>query len=288
MSYRRPPLRSIEVFAAAADALSFQQAAAALHLTPSAVSHRIRELEALLGQPLFVRAHRQLAFTEAGLRYHTAVREAIAQLHAASDTLRRPSGNTLHISATQSFARTWLMPRLAVYRRENPAVEVVLETDLKLADVARGEAHAGIRFGLGRWAGLSAHRLLELHALPLRAPGRRPQRPSDRALVQEPLLALRVGPDLWAEWCAASGLAKPSGRLQLYDHIDVLYEAAANGLGLALGGEPLASAWMGSGRLVPAFRAAPQRMRHSYYLVHRPQDAEWPPLKALRECLLRR
>jgi len=286
MSTRRPPLRSIEVFAAAAEWLSFQKAAATLHLTPSAVSHRIRELEATLGQALFVRSHRQLQFTEAGERYHAAVKEALAQLHAASDAMRLPRGNILRISATQSFASTWLMPRLAAYRRAHPEVELVLDTDLKLVDFAQGEAHAAVRFGAGRWPGLSAHRLLDLQAFPVAAPGRKPQRVSAKALARETLLAVRAGPDLWAEWCSLSGLAKPGGKLQWFDHVNVLYEAAANGLGMALGSEPLVTPWITTGRLVPAFVDAPKVMRHSYYLVHRPQDADWPPLKALREKLL--
>ncbi len=189
----RPSLRSIEVFAAAAEALSFQQAAARLNLTPSAVSHRIRELETVLGQPLFLRAHRQLTLTEAGLRYLAAVREALAALHAASDALRLPRGNTLRLSATLSFASTWLMPRLAAFQRAHPGIELVLATDLKLADFARGEAHAAVRFGAGRWPGLTAHRLLDLHAYPVRAPGRKPARASSAALAREPLLAVRAG-----------------------------------------------------------------------------------------------
>ncbi|MES2884414.1 MAG: LysR substrate-binding domain-containing protein [Pseudomonadota bacterium] len=282
----RPALRSVEVFAAAAETLSFQQAAAVLHLTPSAVSHRIRELEATLGQPLFLRGHRQLVLTEAGVRYHLAVREALAALHDASDALRLPRGNTLRLSATLSFASTWLMPRLARFRRANPEVELVLETDLKLVDFARGEAHAAVRFGSGRWAGLASQRLLDLHAFPVCAPGRKPQRATAAALRREPLLAVTAGPDLWAEWCALAGLAKPLDRPQRFDHVHVLYEAAANGLGIALGSAPLVSPWLTSGRLVAAFTDPPQLMRHSFYLVHRPQDADWPPLKALREVLL--
>ena len=250
------------------------------------MSHRIRELEQVLGQPLFVRAHRQLALTEAGQRYLAAVREALAALHGASDALRLPRGNTLRLSATLSFASSWLMPRLAAFQRAHPEIEMVLETDLKLADFARGEAHAAVRFGAGRWPGLTAHRLLDLTAYPVRAPGRKATRASSAALAREPLLAVRAGPDLWAEWCAGAGLTQPAAEPLRFDHVNLMYEAAANGLGMALGSAPLVTPWIDSGRLVPAFRDAPLPMRHSYYLVHRPQDAAWPPLKALREQLL--
>ncbi len=283
----RPSLRSIEVFAAAAEVLSFQQAAAVLHLTPSAVSHRIRELEQTLGQPLFVRLNRRLEFTAAGLRYHDSVRAALSVLHAASDQLRLARGNSLRLSATLSFASTWLMPRLAAYRREYPEVELILETDLKLVDLVRGETHAAVRFGAGRWPGLTAHRLLDLVAQPVRSPGAAPKRLTAEALAREPLLGIRAGPDLWAEWCGLAGMAKPPSKVQLFDHANVLYEAAANGLGLALGTEPLLTPWLQSGRLVPAFTRAAHTMRSSYYLVHRPQDADWLPLKALAATLLK-
>lgn len=283
---RRPALRSIEVFAAAAEALSFQQAAAGLHLTPSAVSHRIRELETTLGQPLFLRGNRRLALTEAGARYHAAVAEALRALHAASDALQQPQGTVLRLSTTLSFASTWLMPRLARYRRQHPQFELVLDTDVQLAELGPGGPQAAIRFGAGRWSGLAATRLLDLAAFPVCAPGRKPARLSATALARAPLLAVRAGPDLWAEWCALAGLPKPAGKVQLFDHANVLYEAAANGLGVALGTEPLVSPWLRSGRLVPAYTGAPVTMRSSFYLVHRPQDADWPPLSALRALLL--
>lgn len=282
----RPSLRSIEVFAAAAEALSFQKAAAVLHLTPSAVSHRIRELEQTLGQTLFVRLNRRLEFTAAGTRYYASVREALAALHAASDSLRLPQGNSLRLSATSSFTSTWLMPRLAAFRRAHPQFELLLDINLDLVDFSRGETQAAVRFGDGHWRGLTAHRLLDLVAQPVRPPGAVPRRLTAEALAREPLLGIRAGPDLWAEWCGLAGLEKPVGKLQLFDDANVLYEAAVNGLGLALGTEPLLTPWLRSGRLVPAFTSAARTLRSSYYLVHRPQDAGWPPLKALTATLL--
>src|SRR6185369_13923426 len=64
-----PPLHTLPAFEAAARLGSFLAAAEALHLTPSAISHRIRLLEEHLGQPLFERRHRAVVLTASGRRY---------------------------------------------------------------------------------------------------------------------------------------------------------------------------------------------------------------------------
>src|SRR5574343_603251 len=93
-----PPLHSLPAFEAAARLGSFQAAADTLHLTPSAISHRIRQLETHLGQDLFERRHRAIVLTAAGRRYLAVVRDALLRLDEASAVLRAPRRERLRIS----------------------------------------------------------------------------------------------------------------------------------------------------------------------------------------------
>ena len=78
-----PSLDDLAAFAAVADARSFRQAAAALGVTPSALSHRLRALEARLGLRLLHRTTRKLVLTETGELYLERVRQILAEIDEA-------------------------------------------------------------------------------------------------------------------------------------------------------------------------------------------------------------
>ncbi len=86
-----PPLRSLEAFRAVMRQGSFTAAAEALGLTPAAVSHRIRELERVLGSPLFERRNRAVFATDAARRYHEALQEGFQRLEAATRIVSQPA-----------------------------------------------------------------------------------------------------------------------------------------------------------------------------------------------------
>src|SRR5258708_39506122 len=113
MGKRMPPFKSIEAFVVAARALSFTDAACALHLTVPAVSRRIQSLETELGVPLFHRKHRALELTDVGASYLSRLAPAIETIRHASDRLRGHShGHSLKVSLPASLAANWLVPRL--------------------------------------------------------------------------------------------------------------------------------------------------------------------------------
>ncbi|MCA1940163.1 MAG: LysR family transcriptional regulator, partial [Caenispirillum bisanense] len=87
MAYKLPPLNTLRLFEAAGRHLSFKEAAAELHVTPSAVSHAVGALEAWLGVPLFIRTHRALELTEAGRAYLPGVAEALRLLAAVTEAV---------------------------------------------------------------------------------------------------------------------------------------------------------------------------------------------------------
>src|SRR5260370_6363290 len=117
-----PPLTALLAFERAASQLSFRRAARDLALSPSAISHQIRELEALFGVKLFVRGARSVRLTADGERYLAKVSGALAALQEAGREMlrhRRDRGNEPLISALPFFTRAVLNPTLAAFKRRD-------------------------------------------------------------------------------------------------------------------------------------------------------------------------
>ena len=287
---RTPSLRSIAVFVAAGRALSFSTAAQTLGLTPSAVSRRIADLEHELGVALFRRFNRRIELTTAGARYLAAVGGALDIIDRESEALRPPRRQTtLRLSVLQSFATLWLLPRLAAFKQARPDLEVEIETSSELMDMTGDRYDAAIRFGTGHWPGLAADRLFRTQVFAVAAPGLlRAGRPiAPAALDRVVLFDIVQAPDLWEQYLHGVGLAgyRPSQRRR-FDNVQVMYEAAANRLGVALATDELAGGLLAAGRLVKPFRNDPVPMRQSYYLVYRKERRDRPALRALRAALL--
>jgi LysR family glycine cleavage system transcriptional activator len=286
---RLPSLRAVEIFAIAGRTLSFAAAAQAVNLTPSAVSRRIQNLEMELGTPLFARFNRRVELTQAGTRFLDAAERAIHLIEEETAALRPPRQlGLLRVSALQSVS-PWLLPRLAELRRQRPDIDVKVETSAELVDLKAGAFDAAIRFGAGRWSGLAAERLFETRSFAVAAPSHWPcgAPASIAGLDQATFLGVVHMPDLWRQYF--SGLGFPGyrpQRVQVFDNLQVLHEAAASGLGLALTSWELAEFQLSAGRLAPAFCNEPVPLRQAYYLVCRKDRREEPALRALRGALV--
>ncbi len=257
---RWPSLDSLRAFEAAARHLSFGQAAAELHVTPSALSHRIKALEEELGYDLFRRLTRKVALTDAGEVLAEGMRRGLAEIGASLELLeRRTSDRALTVTTVPSFAGRWLMPRLPTFYAANPGVEVHLTAGTRRADLRSGEADLAIRFGTGNYPGLFARHLMNESVFPVVAPALLARHgriavPAD--IVRYPLLhdeeALRGGHDGdWSMWFAQLGLAPPAlDRGQRFSSAELVLEAAAGGLGVALARRSLVERELRDGELV--------------------------------------
>lgn len=279
-----PPLHTLPAFEAAARLGSFLAAAEALHLTPSAISHRIRQLEAHLGQALFERRHRAVVLTAAGRRYLAVVREALLKLDEASALLRAPGRERIRLSAAPALGSTWLVGRVAEYQRTHPDVEFSLGTATGLGPLLNGEADIGLRYGEEEWPGLLAWKLFEERVFPVCAPAlaaslRTPADLDAARLLRHPLLS-------WSRWFAAAGLRRPEPSAgPAYEDALLMLEGAAAGHGVALMAATLAAPYLESGRLVQPFAVdCPDR---SFYVVAPPAVQERPALMAFIRWLLR-
>ncbi|NHC08561.1 LysR substrate-binding domain-containing protein [Azonexus fungiphilus] len=279
-----PPLHTLPAFETAARLGSFLAAAQALHLTPSAISHRIRLLEAHLGQPLFERRHRAVALTPAGRRYLVVVRDTLLRLDEASARLRAPQHERLRISAAPALGSRWLVSRVAAYQHRHPTLEFALSTATGLGPLLAGEADLGLRYGEEEWPGLLAWKLFEERIFPVCSPALAADlsQPADLdrcRLLRHPLLS-------WQRWFAAAGLnrGEPASGPRYEDAL-LMLEGAAAGHGVALMAASLAEPWLADGRLCRPFAAeCPDR---SFYVVAPPAIQERPAAMAFIRWLVR-
>lgn len=172
MSDSIPPLLGLHAFEASARHLSFAAAALELHLSPSAISQRIRVLEKHLGTALFVRRPRSLRLTEAGQAYLPAVRDLFEDLAAATNGLFGSTDRAvLTVRVQASYASTWLAPRLPAFCAAFPHIDVHMITAIWTDALPPSEIDLEIRQGNGSWPGFRATKLHDDHAVAVYGPG---------------------------------------------------------------------------------------------------------------------
>ena len=146
----RTSIKAIQAFEAAARLGSFALAADELAVTPSAISHQVRLLEAQIGVLLFQRVHRSVVLTDTGREYAAEVMAAFAQIEAATLTAASAGGTTaLTIHSTPSVATQWLMRRLPAYGDLHPEIDLRLQSSVNRVDLGQGIVDVDIRYNPG-------------------------------------------------------------------------------------------------------------------------------------------
>lgn len=290
MRQLHPPIHLLKAFATTARFGSISRAAEALHLTQSAVSKQVRELEAVTGVPLFVRLRKRLSLTPAGQRYEEAIRGVLAQLEAATLDLitSGDGGGALHLSTLPTFGAKWLIPRLPAFQAASPQIALHFVPYVQGYDFRRADLDCSILFGDGVWPGAVADYLTgrEVVLIAPPAPRRRPllRRPQDVAKF-ECLRHISV-PNAWAHWCEAHGVVGLNTQAgpQL-DQFHSLIRAVAAGMGVALVPQCLVRDDIASG-IVSAPLDDGYVDDLGYWLCYPEAKARLPTLAAFRQWLL--
>jgi LysR family glycine cleavage system transcriptional activator len=286
MAYRFPPLDALLVFEAAGRHLSFKMAANELGVTPSAVSHRIRALETQIGAPLFVRTRNVLALSKAGTAYLPRVRDAFEILAGATGSLpgRRPTGR-LSVSVAPTFGARWLVPNLRHFSTKHPEIEVSIDTTYRQVEFLREGVDVGIRMGRGDWPDLYAVRLAQEELVPVCTPAlaKSIRKPSD--LDEATLLHVTNVSEDWQSWFGLAGI-RPAGESRglRFDTIHMATQAAARGLGVAMGRLPLVADELAAGTLVQVL-GPPHRCATGYWFVAGRESLVRPEVVAFRNWL---
>ena len=267
-SRRIPPIQCLLTFEALARLRSVTLTADELCVTPSAVSHRVRQLEQTLGTQLFGRA--DFSLTTDGSAYLAQVREGLAALLRFPGAVGTPAKRRLKIAVTPTFARAILIPRLRQFADAYPEIDLALQVSIPLLDVVAEDADLVVRFGPGRYADMEHVRLAGDTVTPLAAPAFvREHGPFERPEDLERARLLRSPLDPWRGWFAAAGLPwdEPAEGSQFND-VGLMCDAAAAGMGVALVRLKLGALWLDNGTLVRLFDVdAPSP--HAHYLCWR-------------------
>ncbi len=289
MSRRLPPLNALRAFEAAARHLSFTRAADELNVTQAAVSHQIKLLEDRLGIPVFRRLNRALMLTDAGQALFPSVGEALDILAAAVDRLHRHDRTgELTVSTMDSFAATWLVPRLGRFRKIHPDIDVRITTSDHSVDFDRENVDVAIRYGPGDWENLYVKRLMTEELFPVCAPsllqnGPAIETPAD--LKNHTLLHDNMRVD-WRMWLMAAGeTGIDAERGPGYEHSNLVLLAAEQGDGVALARSVLVDRALVSGRLVKPFNLS-LPTNYAYYMVCPHASLDRPKVKAFGEWIL--
>jgi DNA-binding transcriptional LysR family regulator len=199
MRYDLPDLRLV---AAIADSGSLTRAAELVHLAPSSASHRLTQLEAALGVPLFARHARGLTPTAAGeslLRHARQVFAQLEQMHA--DLAPYASGliSQVTVFANTNAINCFLPEDLGVFLREHPQVRICLEEQPSPAiirAVAAGQVDIGVVADEGGLAGLATRPYRRDRLVLIVPPGHRlagPQAVAFADVLGEPFVCLHAG-----------------------------------------------------------------------------------------------
>ena len=269
-----PQSRSLVVFEAAGRLLNFSASGRQLGMSQAAISKQVQVLEELIGLKLFVRSNRGLALTTAGRRLHQAVSIGLNHIADAVEEIRpRYQMGRITITTTIALASVWLMPRIANFRAEHPAIDLrVIATDAVLDLVGEG-IDVGLRYGLGQWPGVASQKLFGIELFPVCSPtflaGRKPIA-STNDLLKATLLHVDEPNSQdadWNVWTKAVGATRVASAGGLhFNNYPLLIQAAVNGQGIALGWGHLIEDLLANGALV---QCLPTRLllKPAFFLV---------------------
>ena len=256
--YDLPPLNALRAFEAVARRSSFKAAAAELLVTPTAISHQIRQLEAALQLHLMDRTPRSVVLTPEGKILYQATVAAFSQIGDALARLRVPRTRAiLTLSSTAAFLSRWLVPRVEQIRLVLPDLDLRLHASDAVVPLEPGGIDIAIRYGVGPFGGVDSTPLFADSYAPVCSPSLGIRTHGD--LRNASLLHIdgrrqpRHEPD-WRRWCDAAGVQDidTAVGLRFTDSVHALQSAIA-GQGIVIVSLLLAADALASGLLVRPF-----------------------------------
>ncbi|MCA0399637.1 MAG: LysR family transcriptional regulator [Proteobacteria bacterium] len=289
MALRLPPLATLRIFEAAARLQSFKLAASEIGLTPSAVSHGIDTLEKWLEVRLFDRAGRTVTLTEIGRQYLPYVAEGLSMIGVGTERVASgPHRKRVSVSVAPTFAMEWLVPRLARFNALHPDIAVLIDTSHRQALFPLDGVDLAIRMGKGPWPNTNSQLLMRESLVPVASPAYLAGLGGASGLDWAKAKFIHVSSveNDWSSWFSGVGLEAPDGASHLhFDTVHLALDAAAEGLGIAIGRLPLLDKHLHSGRLVRASdRVLP--IETGYWLAAPPGDETRREIRAFQRWVL--
>ncbi|MFT5644891.1 MAG: LysR family glycine cleavage system transcriptional activator [Janthinobacterium sp.] len=268
MLARIPPIQCLLTFEAVARLRSVTLAAEELCVTPSAASHRIRQLEQNIGAKLFSRSN--FSLTAAGSEYLAHVREGLLRLQKFPISTAGSGKCKLRLAAPPTFLRTVLIPRLHQFTEAYPEIDFILHLANPMQDALPKDADVMIRYGTGAYSDVEHVCLMTDDITPMASPAYvREHGPFDTAQDLQGLSLLRSPLEPWVNWFSGNDLdwpEPPEG--SQFNDLGLMCDAAAAGLGIALGRLKLAAPWLSNGTLMRLY-SHDIESPNAYYLCWR-------------------
>ena len=289
MARNLPPLNPLRVFEAAARHVHFTRAADELGITQAAVSRQILVLETWLKVKLFERRHTELRLTEAGSQYLTALGQAFDLIEASTNCASGGAKQTtLVLRAYATFAMRWLIPRLPHFTSQHPDVRIDIKTSVTPIKFRPDESGLIIDYGSGEMEDVVSQRIFSDVIAPMCHPkllrdGRKLDRPSD--LSRYPLLHSRRRRHDWADWFSHVGAKDAPNDGSTFDNSSLTYQAAKEGIGIAMGQVHLLESELAHGELVIPIDRKLERSQ-GYYLIYPTRVRQDPRVIAFHKWII--
>ena len=287
---------NILCFVCAARHLSFTKAAEELFLTQSAISHRIRKLEARLGVKLFQRLTRKVILTEDGHQLFCVLEPMVRTIgFEIGNILSREVGGVLNIATVPSFGQCWLLPRLPDFRKKHPNIKINLRTRNDLVDFYTEAIDIAIYYGDGHYPGLKVTKLMDEELFPVCSPEyaekhdlwQNISRLSECLLLHDAMAWPKAQYfSEWEVWVNHVGLNDIDYENSYsFDRADLAALSAMNGLGLAMGRSCLIHRRIESQELVDPF-GLHYPSPHAYFIVCAHEKFKAPRIIAFRNWII--
>ncbi|MCO7521995.1 MULTISPECIES: LysR family transcriptional regulator [Pseudomonas] len=282
-----PSMTALQCFEAAARHLSFTRAAEELHLTQSAVSKQVAQLEEMLRHHLFLRIRRRLQLTPAGALYLAEVNKILTQVDMSSRYVLTYGTQTevLKVATQPSFGVRWLIPHLKGFGKRHPNIHLDIRNEMEPFALLQGSADVVFFYGQGTWPGATCVELFGEEVVAVCAPELLQGRtlPDAGALTDLVLLQSASRPQAWHEWFLEQGLhTDNSYHGPRFDTFYMALSAAQSGCGVALVPRYLVARELAEGSLVLAWDHA-MKSNGAHYLAYAEHAAEVPKVRALVE-----
>lgn len=282
---RLPFLNGIKAFEASARSGSFARAADELSVTPAAISRMVRLLEERMGLPLFQRKANGLVLTPAGRTYQAGLSQIFDALANLTAQVTASASPFVTVGVGPTFAIRWLIPRLASFHKEQPDIDVHITTGGAAAPFA-DDWTCGIALGNGAWPGRIAEPLFAADLVPVCTPALAAQLKKPADLKSATLLRVAHAREDWPRWLKAAGLPRTAPKGPQFEYYGQALQAAADGLGVAMGIRPYIDDDLAARRLIAPFSlSVPKGAR--WYLVYDRTRADEPGFAAFRAWLMR-
>lgn len=261
-----PPLNPLHVFEVAARMGSFTKAANELGVTQSAVSRQIATLEDYLGTKLFQRQSKWISLTPDGEEYYQEIGIAFGKIARSTDILlARHKSNSIRVAGYPTFAAKWLIPRISRFRDVHRNIQVKLKTSILPVNFDISPFDVAIQLRAidemdPQYSSLLFHDVIQPYCSPKFLEKHRLETIEDLRNVKR--LTSHYRRSDWRDWFAANGRDDIPDDGDEFPSSLLTYQAAIEGLGVAIGQTFLMRDEVANGSLVPVFTPARRSMAH--------------------------